>query len=84
MTRSEFIAALRQSPIWEEDRYGHFKLEWKGFKYRLKVQTLSVRYEKKVGSAWFLTASDYYKNVTIEDGKLKLQGRLIPIYKLPE
>ena len=86
MTRAEFIAALRQSPIWEEDMYGHFKLEWKGIKYRLKIQAISVRYEKKSlqFDPWFLKASDYFKNVNIEDGRLKLQGRLIPIDKLPE
>ena len=83
MTRSEFIEVLRKSPIWAEDRYGHFKLEWKGMQYRFKVQDLSVRYEKKGGTDWFNKASDYLKNISIVDGRVKIQGYRIPIDQLP-
>lgn len=84
MTRSEFIEALRKSPIWAEDRYGHFKLEWKGIQYRLKIQALSVRYERRYrDGSWFNKASDYFRNVTVIDGRLKIQGYRIPIDQLP-
>lgn len=84
MTRSEFIEALRKSPIWAEDRYGHFKLKGNGIQYRLKVQSLSVRYEKRYpDGTWFNKSSDYFKNVTIIDGRLKIQGRLIRLDQSP-
>lgn len=83
MTRSEFIEALRKSPIWTEDRYGHFKLEWKGIQYRLKVQDFSVRYERRSDGTWFNKDSDYFKNLKIENGRLNLKGRRIPIEQLP-
>lgn len=84
MTRSEFIEALRKSPIWAEDRYGHFKLNWKDIQYRLKIQDRSVRYEKRYHDyAWFNNASDYFRNVTVIDGRLKIQEYLIPIDQLP-
>jgi len=84
MTKTELVAALRQSPIWKEDRYGHFHLTFKGTHYRLKIQPLSVRYEKKVGVEWWSKASDYYKNVEIKDGKLLIQRYRIPVEVLPE
>lgn len=87
MTKTELVAALRQSPIWKEDMNRHFQLTFNGTKYRLKIQPLAVRYEKRNATGyveWFNQASDYYKNVSIKDGRLKLQGRLIPIDKLPE
>lgn len=83
MTRSEFIEALRKSPIWTEDRYGHFKLEWKGIQYRLKVQDFSVRYERRSYGTWFNKDSDYFKNLKVENGYIKLKGRRIPIDQLP-
>lgn len=84
MTRSEFIEALRKSPIWTEDRYGHFKLNWKDIQYRLKIQDLSVRYERKLpDGTWFNKASDYFRNVNVIDGRIKLQGYRIPIDQLP-
>ena len=84
MTRSEFIEALRKSPIWTEDRYGHFKLEWKGVRYRLKVQDFSVRYERRrQDGTWFNKDSDYFRNTKLEGGYFKLKRRLIPIDQLP-
>ena len=87
MTKTELVAALRQSPIWKEDRYGHFQLTFKGTHYRLKIQTLSVRYEWKsalTNTEWFNKASDYYKNVEIKDGKLNILGYRIPVEVLPQ
>jgi hypothetical protein len=85
MTKTELVAALRQSPIWKEDRYGHFQLTFKGTHYRLKIQPLSVRYErKKVGAEWWAKTSDYYKNVEIKDGKLVIHGLKILMEVLPQ
>lgn len=84
MTKTELVAALCQSTIWKEDRYGHFHRTFKGARYRLKIQPLSVRYERKVGAEWFNKASDYYKNVEIKDGKLNILGYRIPVEVLPQ
>lgn len=86
MTKNEFVAALRKSPIWKEDRYGHFQLTWKqNIKYRLKAQPLSVRYEKKMeGGDWWNRVGDYYKNIRIDSGFLIIRGRKIPLEVLPE
>ena len=83
MTKAELVAALRKSPIWAEDRWGHFQLSWKQIDYRFKVQDLSLRYEKKLGCGWVRADSDYYKNLEIVDGRLRLGSRRIPLETLP-
>lgn len=85
MTKDEFVAALRKSPIWKEDRYGHFQLTFKGNKYRLKVQPLAVRFEtKRHGYGDWWSTSSYYKNVEIKDGRLVIDGYKIPLGVSPE
>ena len=79
MTKQELIAALEASDIWAKDRYGHFKLTFGPNQYRLKIQPLVVRCEKKDGSGWFCKTSDYYKNVRVQDGFLRIGSRRIPI-----
>ena len=79
MTKQELIAALEASDIWAKDRYGHFKLTFGPNQYRLKIQPLVVRYEKKIGSEWFCKSSDYYKAVRIQDGFLRIASRRIPV-----
>lgn len=84
MTKNEFVAALRKSPIWKEDRFGHFQLTFKGSEYRLKVRPLVVRYERKIGVEWWNKVSDYYRNVEIKDARLAIAGYKIPLEVLPE
>ena len=85
MTKQELIAALTASPIWEADRYGHFKLAFKGATYRLKLMPLVVRYEvKRAGDGdWFCKASAYHKTLSVADGRLVLAGYKIPLDKPP-
>ena len=83
MTKQEFIAIMDKS-AWTRDRYGHYKVEWKGLSYRLKVQELSVRYEKRQSDgSWFNKASNYYKNLEFLAGRINIGGRSIPIMELP-
>lgn len=79
MTKQEIIAALEASDVWTKDRFGHFKLTFGPSQYRLKIQSLAIRYEKKDGAGWFCKTSDYYKNTTVQDGFLRIGSRRIPI-----
>ena len=85
--KSEVTIALEMSDVWKRDRYGHFQTVHNGQTYRLKIQDLSIRFEKKVtigGKAeWLNLASDYYKNVRIGEceGKpvLRIGNRALPL-----
>ena len=85
--KSEVMFALGISNVWKKDRYGHFQTTKGEQAYRLKMQDLSIRFEKKVmvgGKAeWLNLASDYYKNVRIGDreGKpvLRIGDRALPL-----
>ena len=79
MTKQEIVAALEASDVWTKDRFGHFKMAFGPNQYRLKIQPLVIRYEKKVGSDWFCKTRNYYKNVTVQDGFLRIGSRRIPI-----
>ena len=85
--KSEVTIALEKSDVWKRDRYGHFQTVHNGQTYRLKMQDLSIRFEKSVfvaGKAeWLNLASDYYKNVRIgeSNGKsiLRIGDRTLPL-----
>ena len=85
--KSEVTIALEKSSVWERDRWGHFQTKKGEQSYRLKIQDLSIRFEKKVAiggkAEWLNLASDYYKNVRIGDreGKpvLRIGDRALPL-----
>lgn len=85
--KSEVTIALEKSSVWNRDRWGHFQTKNGDQAYRLKMQDLSIRFEKKVtigGKAeWLNLASDYYRNVRIgeRDGKpvLRIGDRALPL-----
>ena len=85
--KSEVTIALEMSDVWKRDRYGHFQAKSGDQSYRLKIQNLSIRFEKKVtigGKAeWLNLASDYYRNVRIgeREGKpvLRIGDRALPL-----
>lgn len=85
--RSEVTIELEKSSVWERDRYGHFQAVHNGQTYRLKMQDLSVRFEKKAivaGRAeWVNIISDYYRNVRLgeREGKpiLRIGNRALPL-----
>ena len=79
MTKQEIVAALEASDVWTKDRFGHFKLTFGLNQYRLKIQPLVIRYEKKDGSGWFRKNRDYYKNVEVQGGFLRIGSRRVPI-----
>ena len=85
--KTEVMFALGISNVWKKDRYGHFQTAHNGQAYRLKMQELAIRFEKKVligGKAeWLNLASDYYWNVRIgeKEGKpvLRIGDRALPL-----
>lgn len=85
-TRFELVTELRAS-TWKEDRYGHFVVTHNDKKYRLKIQAMSVRFEKQALIAgkneWLRVISDYYKNITVgeREGKrvIRIGNRALPL-----
>ena len=79
MTKQEIIAALEASDVWTKDRFGHFRLTFGPIQYRLQIQPLAIRYERKHGVEWYAKISDYYKNVTVQDGFLRIENLRVPL-----
>lgn len=85
--KSEVTIALEMSSVWKRDRYGHFQTVHNGQTYRLKMQELSIRFEKKVlvgGRAeWVNVVSDYYRNVRLgeREGKpiMRIGNKALPL-----
>lgn len=85
--KSEVTIALEKSDVWKRDRYGHFQTVHNGQTYRLKMQELSIRFERKVlvtGKAeWVNVISDYYRNVRLgeREGKpsMRIGNRALPL-----
>jgi len=88
-TKLEVTTALEISNVWKKDRYGHFQTTKDEQAYRLNIQDISVRFEKKVlitstgKTEWLNLASDYYKNVRVgeREGKpvLRIGNRALPL-----
>ena len=85
--KSELTIALEMSDVWKRDRYGHFQTVHNGQTYRLKMQELSIRFERKVlvtGKAeWVNVISDYYRNVRLgeREGKpiMRIGNKALPL-----
>lgn len=85
--KSEVTIALEMSDVWKRDRYGHFQTVHNGQTYRLKMQELSIRFERKVlvtGKAeWVNVISDYYRNVRLgeREGKpiMRIGNKALPL-----
>lgn len=79
MTKQEFINWAK-SKGWTEDKWGHLQKEIKplsiGEKYRFKLGSISVRYEKKIEvgikqTEWLRLRSGYFKDLnTTPEGRL--------------
>ena len=85
--KSEVTIALEMSDVWKRDRYGHFQTVHNGQTYRLKMQELSIRFERKMlvaGRAeWVNMISDYYRNVRLgeREGKpiMRIGNKALPL-----
>lgn len=85
--KSEVTIALEMSDVWKLDRWGHFQTVHNGQTYRLKMQELSIRFERKMlvaGRAeWVNMISDYYRNVRLgeREGKpiMRIGNRALPL-----
>lgn len=62
---------------WNLDKYGNYILESNGKKYRMKIQSTSVRYEVQCvhsdnSKSWVRLRGAYIKDLSItEEGKIK-------------
>jgi hypothetical protein len=76
-TRKDGIKDALIALGWEEDRFGHLQTVGpNGTKFRCKLQSISIRVEKKAESQWFMMVGAYYKDVVLyPDGKVKV-GKL--------
>lgn len=84
MNNQAVINLLSASSKWSKDSYGNYKtITENGRVYRLKIQKTSVRLEVKEKivdkNEWLNIVSDYFKNLEIKDGKLKIKNKLIVI-----
>jgi len=75
MTLLEF-KKWAKSRGWQEDNYGHLHKEIDGTKDRLRIGSISVRYERQITingqNEWQRIASGYYKSLSVaEDGRIK-------------
>lgn len=57
---------------WEGDRFGHLQTVGpNGTKFRCKLQSISIRVERKVERDWHMMVGAYYKDVVLyPDGKV--------------
>ena len=59
---------------WQLDKWGHLQKAVGDKQYRFKLSSTALRYEVKVkhdsGSEWVRIGGGYYKDLTIEDGKI--------------
>ena len=85
--KSEVTITLEKSDVWKRDRWGHFQMKDGEQSYRLKIQDLSIRFEKKMlvgGKAeWVNMISDYYRNVRLgeREGKpvMRIGNKALPL-----
>ena len=85
MKEAEVKTVLRQMG-WTEDRYGNFKSA-KGT-VRVKLQATSIRVERlykpsktdygyQPPKEWLNIVSDYYKYLSVKDGRLVIKGKIL-------
>lgn len=75
--RTREIIEFLKSTGWEEDRYGNYTKfnTTSGGKYRIKFQSISLRYESQCQHAdgsksWVKIRGGYVKDIKIVEGKL--------------
>jgi len=66
---------------WEQDRWGHFKLNVDGKEFRVKIQDKSLRLERKVAvgdkNEWIRLSSAYFSKVDVGSDYIKIGNRKI-------
>ena len=77
----ESIRSILKSKGWNLDRWGNFKKPIGGRDYRFKFQKTSLRFETKNGGMkiWSKLISGYFKNITIGDGKLIINNKVVNV-----
>ena len=62
-TKEQMIARVLVALGWVGDRYGHYKKTIAGNEYRVKMQSTSLRVERKGGAEWFKVNGAYFKYI---------------------
>ena len=75
----EMIQDVLVAAGWTFDRWGHLNKVLDGKKHRVKFQDRSVRFEQKNEQykCWVNLRSDYFKNVVIEEGQVKIMDLVV-------
>lgn len=86
MTRDQIQLWLSEHG-WKADKFGHYKKEVEvtnkvsgeklKVQYRCKMQSISMRVERKSGDEWFKRFSEYYKAVHEVETGLKVGAGIL-------
>ena len=75
----ELIQNVLSANGWVGDRWGNLNKVINGKKHRIKFQDRSLRFEQKneLYNMWVNLRSDYYKNIVVEDGQVKVMDLVV-------
>lgn len=75
----ELIQEVLLANGWVGDRWGNLNKVVDGKKHRIKFQDRSLRFEQKNEqyNMWVNLRSDYYKNIVVEDGQVKVMDLVV-------
>ena len=75
----ELIQEVLLANGWFSDRWGNLNKVVDGKKHRIKFLDRSVRFEQKNEqyNMWVNIRSDYYKNILVEDGQVKVMDLVV-------
>jgi len=65
------IIAFIKSKGFTEDRWGNYKKSSPEKTYRFKINPNALRYEAKYSDSWIRICSGYWKDLSIENDKIK-------------
>ena len=92
------LKAFLETHGYKQDQWGHYKKEITSTRladnttqtvlHRYKMQKTSVRHEVQLGEGknkfWHRRWSQYYCNIEIRDGKIKMTQKITPADKIQE
>lgn len=75
----ELIQNVLSANGWVGDRWGNLNKVINGKNHRIKFQDRSLRFEQKneLYNMWVNLRSDYYKNILVEDGQVKVMDLVV-------
>jgi hypothetical protein len=84
MTRHEFNCIMLSSK-WKRDRSGNYKIRSSTLTYRLRMQPASLCYEiLQPDGTRYKKGCEYFKRLTVVDGRLIIKEHSIPLMEKPD